>query len=320
MVEPASSKRLKLKEWLTLHEAARYLSGVLGYEANEVDILRFALDGHLKISVYFAAPSVVRCGKIVGIEDVEWGEIPADLSKGKLSHYIMSFKINDKHYINFDEEVMKVQGVLDLPMIGSERLDVEHMMLSKCGGSGVTYPDMIGAFVEGSDGEVYQLQTRHDGFTNYFPAILKISWNNADESGVFCPARLPEHEILVVRKKALMAFEQNNAEPDILIADKKPDNNPTDGSIAKSSYIERSNDFNVCIEEVIDDFIDVNGYPPTADEIIKRMKHRPPNGTICDFNKEGVRINNGTKVRSIESLKRSIKATQLKMYSKTKSD
>ena len=47
----------KLREWLTISEAARYLSSVIGERpqsaqgVGEADVLRLALDGHLKLSV-----------------------------------------------------------------------------------------------------------------------------------------------------------------------------------------------------------------------------------------------------------------------------
>jgi hypothetical protein len=51
--KPISSKLFKLKEWLTLPDAAKHLTGVCGEEVTEADILRLALDGHLKLSVNF---------------------------------------------------------------------------------------------------------------------------------------------------------------------------------------------------------------------------------------------------------------------------
>ncbi|WP_157198073.1 hypothetical protein [Methylomonas sp. DH-1] len=47
------SKIFKLKRFLTLPEAAQRLSVGLGEEVKETDILQFALDGHLTLSVNF---------------------------------------------------------------------------------------------------------------------------------------------------------------------------------------------------------------------------------------------------------------------------
>jgi hypothetical protein len=46
-------KLLKLKEWLTVPDAARHLSILFGEAVSEADVLRLALDGHLTLSVYF---------------------------------------------------------------------------------------------------------------------------------------------------------------------------------------------------------------------------------------------------------------------------
>ncbi len=47
------SKLFKLKEWLTLPDAAKHLAIAFGEEVGEADVLRLALDGHLKLSVNF---------------------------------------------------------------------------------------------------------------------------------------------------------------------------------------------------------------------------------------------------------------------------
>jgi hypothetical protein len=47
------SKLFKLKEWLTVPDAAKYLSTIFGEEVSEADVLRLALDRHLKLSVNF---------------------------------------------------------------------------------------------------------------------------------------------------------------------------------------------------------------------------------------------------------------------------
>ena len=43
---------LKVREWLTLDEAAQHLSLVMNETLNKAHVLRLGLDGHLKLSVY----------------------------------------------------------------------------------------------------------------------------------------------------------------------------------------------------------------------------------------------------------------------------
>jgi hypothetical protein len=72
-------KLFNLKEWLTVADAARHLSIVFGEDVTEADVLRLALDGHLRLSVNFVNHARARCGKVVGYEgaifremDLEW--------------------------------------------------------------------------------------------------------------------------------------------------------------------------------------------------------------------------------------------------------
>ena len=46
-------KLLNVKDWLTVADAARHLSILLGDDVSEADVLRLALDGHLTLSVHF---------------------------------------------------------------------------------------------------------------------------------------------------------------------------------------------------------------------------------------------------------------------------
>lgn len=164
-------KLLNLKEWLTIADAARHLSIVFGEEVTEADVLRLGLDGHLRLSVNFVNHAIARCGVVVGYEDAEWGEIPADLTailpnipdeaKGNLLPYMKSLDIGDERFLNLSDEVTTLRGLWDLPMIGGERLDIENKYQILTGGTSVTLKSLDGAFVEGRDGSVCQL---HVGF------------------------------------------------------------------------------------------------------------------------------------------------------------
>ena len=70
------NKLFKLKQWLNIDETAHHLSSILGETVEKKDIFRLALDGHLSLSVDFVNHTQARLGNIVGIEDVEWYELP----------------------------------------------------------------------------------------------------------------------------------------------------------------------------------------------------------------------------------------------------
>ena len=54
----------KLREWLTLEEAASELSTVLSEDVDASDVLRLALDGQLKLSIDLPAKTTARCRKL----------------------------------------------------------------------------------------------------------------------------------------------------------------------------------------------------------------------------------------------------------------
>ena len=71
-------KLFKLREWLTLDEAAAHISNVLGESATVADLYRFALDGYLTLSVDFVNHASARKGKWLKTEQVEFKPIEND--------------------------------------------------------------------------------------------------------------------------------------------------------------------------------------------------------------------------------------------------
>ncbi|MFC1814395.1 hypothetical protein ACFL0M_00325 [Thermodesulfobacteriota bacterium] len=169
-----NSKLFKLKEWLTVPEAAKHLSTIFGEEMSEADILRLALDGHLKLSVYFVNHATARRGKVVSYEEAEWYStksismfnslLPDKFKKNEIKeHCIMkSLNIDDHRYLNLEDEVITIRGVWDLSMVGSERLDVEHKYQNLTDGPEVILQGLDGAFVENEGGVMCQLQESFD--------------------------------------------------------------------------------------------------------------------------------------------------------------
>jgi hypothetical protein len=71
------SKLLKLKEWLTIPDAARRLSILLDDEVSDADVLRLALDGRLKLSVFCPKPTPALVGSITSVANVS-DHLPGD--------------------------------------------------------------------------------------------------------------------------------------------------------------------------------------------------------------------------------------------------
>jgi len=57
------SKLFKLKKWLTIEDTAKHLTSIFDEPVKDYDVLRFALDGHLEISVNLVNHATARkCG------------------------------------------------------------------------------------------------------------------------------------------------------------------------------------------------------------------------------------------------------------------
>jgi len=164
---PIKSKLLKLREWLTVPEAARHLSILFSEEVSEADVLRLSMDGHLKLSVNFVNHARANCGRIVTEKEIVWEEMEVTPSlekffKGsvvertistnadgeKIHRYVKSTSIDGKRFINFDDKVTTIRGVWDLSMLGNEAWDVEHRYQMLTDGPEVTLINLEGAFVE----------------------------------------------------------------------------------------------------------------------------------------------------------------------------
>jgi hypothetical protein len=161
------SKLFKLKEWLTLDEAASHISNVLGEPVKLADIYRLSLDGHLKISANFVNGAQARTGKFVKTDDVQFylrGNMP--FSGEKLVPPI-SLPLNNEvqcsedEWIALNKNVVSIRGLWDLTMMGAEQIDIEFYYQQETSGLEVTLQALDGVFLERGD-VLCQLQTDYD--------------------------------------------------------------------------------------------------------------------------------------------------------------
>lgn len=257
------SKLFNLKQWLTVPEAARKLSLEYNEQVSEADILQYALDGHLRLSVNFVNFVQARPGNVVRYtaaelaaavesgnlpDDLKWMKLPKDIfaAQGEQENeeilHLMSLRIGEDRYLTLGDEVRTLEGVWDLPLIGAERLDVEHQYYRLIGGPPVTLTNLEGTFVEGRDGQICQLLT--DAEDNEYQAgsranlkdlkqrILKKKIKPKEAKALlqqheearekfleqrkaspelekyFPAGGLPEDSVIVVRTEALRQFER----------------------------------------------------------------------------------------------------------------
>lgn len=163
------SKLFQLKEWLTIKEAAQHLSGVFSEPVSEADVLRFALNRHLTLSVNIVNGAYGRRGRITLVEDAKRVAIEKAKADGfaKFSESIADAAvggcmIDDKRVLDLEPDVVGLGGVYDLPLIGAEQLDIEHKYQLLTGGPAITLEDYEGAFVQQDEFTLYQLQESFD--------------------------------------------------------------------------------------------------------------------------------------------------------------
>jgi hypothetical protein len=161
------SKLLKLLEWVTVPDAARHLSIVLGEEVSEANILRLALDGQITLSVNFVNNTRARRGSVIPLSEAKTE--PGMPVPGIDSYdVVLGLVLPDRERVLvLDKDVVSLSGVWDLPMIGSELLDVESRYQHLTNGPRVTLAGIEGAYVQRSDGDMCQLQA-HFGDNEYF--------------------------------------------------------------------------------------------------------------------------------------------------------
>lgn len=191
-------KLFNLKKWLTIADAARHLAIVFGEDVTEADVLRLGLDGRLMLSVYFVNHARARCGKVVYLDEIDWRLCPSlkgsgmrlqttgehcldqenvwqapaklvallkDVPVAEWPNWVAlpsGLNIDGQRFLELSDSVTTLRGVWDLPMVGNERLDIEHEYQNLTGGPAVTLQGIDGAFVEGRDGQMCQLQEDFD--------------------------------------------------------------------------------------------------------------------------------------------------------------
>ena len=116
----------KLREWLTLEEAASVLSTALSEAVDASDVLRLVLDEQLKLSIYLPAKTTARCRKLDDdAPDAPWTPGTID-------------------------------GVCDVPMVDSAKSQIEQDYQWQRASLYVPKEAPVGALVE-QDDLVYQV-------------------------------------------------------------------------------------------------------------------------------------------------------------------
>ncbi len=229
-------KLFSLKEFVTLDDAARYLSIALGDEVAVADVLQLAIEKRLKLSVHFVNHATASTGRLVPLEECTFMVCTSLEHKGRdgvpdvknfnatfqdiqgLSEAIVQASQrgevligpkqthwDDDRFLLIEEKVQTLRGVWDLSMMGGEALDIEHRYQQETGGPAVTLTNLEGAFVE-KDGVIAQLL--EDFENNDFAA-------GSNASGDRIEARIAEDH-LSAEQAAELREAHKNARADFL--------------------------------------------------------------------------------------------------------
>lgn len=138
-------KKMKLQEWVTIKAASEYLSRKLDENCCDEDVLQFALQGKLRLSVNF-----------VNREPVRSCNYKKDVGHDSSGFVTRKFTNNQKWLDIVLDPPNYVEGVFNLSMLGSERDTLGQQMQMLIIGYAGKVNREIGAILE-RDGELYEL-------------------------------------------------------------------------------------------------------------------------------------------------------------------
>jgi len=275
--KPSRGHLFNLKEWLTVDDAAKHLSIAFGEEVTNADIFRLALDNRLKLSVRFVNGAQARRGQLVpqeevpiriwppilenkgwngsplppeGVKQSEVKDLPEDIiegiNDGRLIAALPEIHYKPGLFLILDKPIKTIWDVWDLPLIGAERLDVEHAYQNETDGPSITATYLDGVFVE-REGVPYQLQ--EDFYDNEYQAgskahlralkerieaqeigdaeakdllekykaartkFLEHRRERSPDAGFYPAGKLPDDSVFVVKTAALRDFEREVMSP-----------------------------------------------------------------------------------------------------------
>lgn len=223
------SKLLSLKDWVTLDEAARHLSGVFNEDVSVGDLYRFALSGRLILSANFVNRGRAYLGQKLRIRDAGFKVRPDEGDDPEIRLYLTADampefeawlnedaarkellsavepkvklieldgdQLSETECLRFDGKISKIEGVWDLSMNGAERLDIEQALQKEVGGPDVKLICLGGVLLCRSDGTYARLLEHFNKSRDW-----------GDHQAYVPAGAIPEDAPIVVRPQALSNF------------------------------------------------------------------------------------------------------------------
>ncbi|QDF65971.1 hypothetical protein FJQ87_04130 [Shewanella sp. SNU WT4] len=136
------SKLFKLRNWVTIEEAAQYLSEKINEVITVTDLYRLAYEGHLQLSVYLVNRAFALKGTL--------GEL-----------FCYEAYLTQQAFEVHDSTVFSIDGVWDLTMQGSEAVEIKNKFLMGDSALKVTTRSKNGVLLH-QDGVTCQLYKFYD--------------------------------------------------------------------------------------------------------------------------------------------------------------
>ena len=262
------SKLFNLKKWLTIPDAAKHFSIIFGEEVTEADVLRLGLDEKLTISLYLIQAIAKKAIRF----QIPSKDILSIINSGDC--YFIGDRATAILKIMSDE-IIYLEGLVNLPMLGSERLIVEdkYRELSKEKINIREQSTLV--CVSDEDGKLYVLQdNKEDSTANKIDAVktqtpVKKSTASRENEWKIC---IGEPTIYV--EQGAVAERRGNSNGELMINYQKENSSNSD----------------------IDGYINLNGFPPDSILVVRTEAIRKfeesikPTGKVDEKRKEIIRI------------------------------
>lgn len=218
------SNLLKLKKWLTLSEAAKHLTSAFKVDVAESDVLKFALNGDLTLSVKFVNPAYGSNCLKYNVEEEAKLELDSFLRTNERkpafndgSSIIDENQISYLQNLHLQEDgriwqsggylwqtkthVKKLVGVWDLPMVGGERIEVEREYQKLTGFQELIAVSKDSVFVKNPESGIFEIQTSSRPLVEimFVPGYY-------DSKDFHSCVSLPNGRVFVIRTNAILDF------------------------------------------------------------------------------------------------------------------
>ena len=199
---------MQLKKWLTIDDAAKYLSSLLSTPVEPKDILQLALERHLKISINFT--------KVVNVMEVSI----SPFSETTSTHSPVGFgqvNFEDKAYhVSTSPQLIKVDGLWDLKLFGGSEEYIKAKLLNRISETSLPQTVVSNIYIW-RDEKIFCLYEKYietgDAesdllfFDCHIGSMIKIE-NTAIDNGYYTPvSNIPSNSYLVVSLASLKEFE-----------------------------------------------------------------------------------------------------------------